>query len=134
MVLAMTPNDIETRRVYANVLNSYGIELGTAGEHARAVAAFKGSLEQDSNSVGVRHNLATALLDSRDLAGAVAEAKRALEERPIDAGLYNVLGRALAMQGQFKEALINLEAAVKLRPDDPALRADLKRVKEFLPH
>jgi len=132
MVLAMTPNDIETRRLYAHALNSWGIELGTAGEHARAVAAFKGSLEQDPNSAGVRHNLATALLDSRDLAGAVAEATKALEERPADASLYNVLGRALAMQGQFKEALMNLEAAVKLRPDDPALRADLTRAQEFL--
>ncbi len=130
--LRMAPNDKETRRLYATALNSYGIELGTAGEHGKAADAFRQSLEQDPNAALVRHNLATALLDSGDLRGAVAEAKKALEERPTDASLYNVLGRALAMQGEFKDALVYLAAAVKLRSDDPAFREDLRRVQEFL--
>ena len=132
MVLAMTPYDTQTRRLYADALNSYGIELGTSGEHVRAVEAFRGSLAQNPDGSAVRHNLATALLDSGDLPGAAAAAGKALEQSPTDAGLYNLRGRALAMQGEFKDALVNLEAAVKLRPEDPALREDLSRVQKFL--
>ena len=131
MVLAMTPHDAEARRLYADALNGHGIELGTSGEHTRAVEAFRGSLAQNPDGSAVRHNLATALLDSGDLAGAVAEAGKALEQSPTDASLYNLRGRALAMQGQFTDALVDLEAAVKLRPDDPALREDLRRARQF---
>lgn len=132
MVLAMTPHDAEARRLYARALNAHGIERGTAGEHATAAEAFRASLAQDPGGRGVRHNLATALLDSGDVRAAASEARTALEQNPTDPSLYNLLGRALAMQGQVKEALINLEAAAKLRPDDAALAADVERVRRFV--
>lgn len=132
MVLAMTPHDAEARRLYARALNAHGIERGTAGEHAKAAEAFRESLAQDPTGRGVRHNLATALLDSGDVRAAASEARTALEQDQTDPGLYNLLGRALAMQGEFREALINLEAAAKLRPDDPAVAADVERVRKFV--
>ena len=132
MVLAMIPNDTEAKRLYVIALNSYGIELGTAGQHGKAADMFRQSLALEPDSRSVRHNLATALLDGRDPGGAAQEARAGLENHPQDAGFYNLLGRALAVQGQFTEALANLEAAVKLRPEDPALREDLLRLQRFV--
>jgi tetratricopeptide (TPR) repeat protein len=128
MTLAMTPYDKQAQALLASALNSQGIELGTAGKHGEAVAIFRRALEFDSSSASVRHNLATALLDSGDLAGALSEAQRNVEFHPTDAASYDLIGRALAMQGKFDAAVVQLEQAGRLNPDDPAIREDMERV------
>jgi tetratricopeptide (TPR) repeat protein len=126
--LSMTPGDREMQTLLATALNGQGIDLGTAGKHADAATSFRRALEIDPASASVRHNLATALLDSGDLAGAMAEAQRNLERHPTDGGSYDLIGRALAMQGKLDEAIAQLEQALRLSPGEPAIREDLQRV------
>jgi tetratricopeptide (TPR) repeat protein len=128
LALSMTPHDRQSQTLLASALNSQGIELGTAGKHDQAAAAFRQALAIDPDSAGVRHNLATALLDSGDITGAMAEAERNIERHPADAASYDLIGRALAMQGKFDAAIVQLEQARRLNPDDPAVRDDLERV------
>ena len=126
--LSMMPRDKEMQTLLASALNGQGIDLGTAGKHAEAAAAFRRALELDPDSASVRHNLATTLLDSGDLVGALAEAQRNLDRHPTDAGSYDLIGRALAMQGKIDEAIAQLEQALRLSPEDAAIREDLQRV------
>jgi tetratricopeptide (TPR) repeat protein len=126
--LTMTPHDTEMQTLIASALNGQGIDLGTAGRHADAAAAFRQALAIDPASASVRHNLATALLDSGDLEGAMAEAHRNLERHPADAGSYDLIGRALATQGKFDEAITQLEQALRISPGEAAFREDLQRV------
>ena len=126
--LSMMPRDKEMQALLASALDGQGIDLGTAGQHADAAAAFRRALEFDPDSASVRHNLATALLDSGDLASALAEAKGNLERHPTDAGSYDLIGRALAMQGNLDEAIAHFEQALRLSPEDAAIREDLQRV------
>jgi tetratricopeptide (TPR) repeat protein len=126
--LSMIPRDKEMQTLLASALNGHGIDLGTAGKHAEAAAAFRRALEIDPASASVRHNLATALLDSGDFSGAIAEAQRNLEQHPADAGSYDLIGRALAMQGKLDQAIAQLEQALRLSPDEATIREDLQRV------
>jgi tetratricopeptide (TPR) repeat protein len=126
--LSMIPRDKEMQTLLASALNGHGIDLGTAGKHAEAAAAFRRALEIDPASASVRHNLATALLDSGDFSGAIAEAQRNLEQHPADAGSYDLIGRALAMQGKLDQAIAQLEQALRLSPDEATIREDLLRV------
>ncbi len=126
--LSMMPQDKEMQTLLASALNGQGIDLGTAGKHAEAAAALRRALELDPDSASVRHNLATALLDSGDLAGALAEAQQNLERHPTDAGSHDLIGRALAMQGKLDDAIAHLEHALRLNPEDGVIREDLQRV------
>jgi Flp pilus assembly protein TadD len=128
LALSMSPHDEKSQTLLAAALNGEGIELGTAGKHAEAAAAFRQALALDPDSASVRHNLATALLDSGDITGALAEAQRNIERHPADAPSYDLAGRALAMQGNVDAALVQLEQARRLKPDDPAIHEDLERV------
>ena len=130
--LAMTPHDVEARRLLIDSYGAYGTELAMQGRFEEAIAEFRRGLQLDENRATLRYNLAVALFDKRDVDGAMAEAQRALALDRANADTYNLVGRLLATQGNLKEALDNLEAAVKLRPDDPALREDLERVRQFL--
>jgi len=126
VALSMTPWDAQTRKLMVDALNNQGIELGTAGKHAEAIAVFKRALEFDPQSASLRNNLATALLDSGDAAGALSEARKTAADHPGDAPTYNLIGRALATQGNLQEALTNLERAVRLEPANEQFREDVR--------
>jgi protein O-mannosyl-transferase len=128
LVLTMTPNDTEARRILVDCYNLRGIQLAEAGRYAEAIPQFRLGLELDTDNGTLRYNLATALFDNGEIDESMVEARRALSVSPRNADAYNLIGKALAMQRQFKEAVAHLEAAVKLKPDDPALREVMQRV------
>jgi tetratricopeptide (TPR) repeat protein len=128
MALALTPGDADATRLLVEVLDRQGVEQGMAGRPEEAVKSFQAAVEIDPRNASVRHNLATALLDTGNLEAGIAAARESLAMNASDALSQNLLGRALAMQGHYAEALPHLETAVKLRPQDPQLREDLDRV------
>jgi tetratricopeptide (TPR) repeat protein len=132
LVLTMTPNDSDARRILVDCYNLYGIQLAEAGKYAEAIVQFRLGLDLDTNNGTLRYNLATALFDNGEIRESLVEARKALSVNPQNGDAYNLIGKALAMQGQFKDAVAHLEAAVKLKPDDPAMRDDLQRVQTFL--
>ena len=132
LAISMAPRDSEARRILVDAYNSYGIQLAEAHRYQAAIDQFRRGLTFDENNASLRYNLATALFDNGAMTEALAEAQRALSLNSNNADAHNLLGKLLAMRGQFKDALMHLEIAVKLKPDDPALRDDLARVRQFL--
>jgi protein O-mannosyl-transferase len=131
VALSMTPWDAQTKTLMVDAMNSQAIELGTAGKHTEAVAVFKRALEFDPDSASLRHNLATALLDSGDADGALAEGRRVVADHPADAASYDLIGRALATQGKREEAIQNLEQALRLAPSNEQFQEDLRAVRRL---
>jgi superkiller protein 3 len=111
-----------------DALNQQGLALAEAGQFRGAVTLFRRATVLDPAHVGVRQNLATALLDSDDLVAAEKEAAAAIVIDPSDASLYELLGRALALQRKTPEAIAQLEHALRLAPGDEHIKDDLRRV------
>ncbi len=127
-VLKMTPRDTLARSLLIDALIGHGVESGTAGRHADAIAAFRQGVALDSNNARLRANLATALIDAGDPVGAATEAQHAIALNSADAVSHDLLGRALALQGRYDEAIAQLNEALRISPSDATIRHDLERV------
>jgi Flp pilus assembly protein TadD len=124
----MTPQDTLTRSLLIDALLAYGVELGTAGRHDEAIAAFRQGVALDSSNARLRANLATALLDAGDAVAAATEAQHAIALNPAAAVSYDLLGRALALQGRYDDAIAQFHEALRISPSDATIREDLERV------
>jgi Flp pilus assembly protein TadD len=129
MVLTMTPNDAEARRLLVDGYNTYGVSLAEAGDFGSAISQFKNALALDDRNESARYNLATALFDAGRMHESFIEIERALALGPANADAHHLKGKLLALQGRMPEALASLETAVKLSPNDPLIREDLARVQ-----
>ncbi|MGH9387693.1 MAG: tetratricopeptide repeat protein [Vicinamibacterales bacterium] len=89
LVLSMVPSDRITERLLIVTLINHGTALGSAGRHAEATTAFRQALELDPSSAIARHNLATALYDTGDIAGALAEARLTIASNGGDAASHH---------------------------------------------
>jgi Flp pilus assembly protein TadD len=129
MVLTMTPNDAEARKLLVDAYSSYGVDLAQNQKFAAAAVEFRHAVDLDERNSSARYNLATALFDMEQFQESFGEAGQALALDPANADAHHLVGKLLALQGRTKDAIEHLEAAVKLRPDDPTLREDLGRVQ-----
>jgi tetratricopeptide (TPR) repeat protein len=129
MVLTMTPNDAEARRLLVDGYNTYGVTLAQAGDFGLAISQFKNALALDDRNESARYNLATALFDAGRMHESFVEIERALALGPANADAHHLKGKLLALQGRIPESLASLEAAARLSPDDPLIREDLARVQ-----
>jgi Flp pilus assembly protein TadD len=129
MVLTMTPNDAEARRLLVDGYNTYGVTLAQAGDFGWAISQFKSALTFDDRHQSARYNLATALFDAGRLHESFAEIERALALNPANADAHQLKGKLLALQGRMDEARASMEIAAKLSPNDPLIREDLARVQ-----
>ena len=78
------------------------------------------SLEPDSASA--HHDLATALLNTRDFEEAAAEFRQTVRLQPTAPNHYD-LAACLMYLGRDGEALAELEIALRLEPDEKLYRA-----------
>jgi tetratricopeptide (TPR) repeat protein len=130
MVLTMTPNDAEARRLLVEGYNTYGVSLAQAGDFGSAISQFKYALTFDERNESAQYNLATALFDAGRMHESFVEIERALELGPNNADAHHLKGKLLALQGRMPESIASLETAIKLSPNDPLIREDLSRVRQ----
>jgi hypothetical protein len=131
MTLAMTPHDLEARRLLVDAYNSHGVDLAQAQKYNEAIVQFRHALGVDDRNGSARYNLATALFDAGLLKEAFVEAERALALNPANADAHHLIGKLLALQGRLNESIVSFETAVKLRPDDAVIREDLAQVQRL---
>lgn len=96
-----------------------GYALSLAGQHERAIAAFRRVLELDPGLRPAKMNLAHLLLKTGRPAEARPLLQQCLEDKPDDARAAFLLGRALAETGQWRAAAEAFEKAAHSEPADP---------------
>lgn len=95
-----------------------GYALSLAGQHERAIAAFRRVLELDPGLRPAKMNLAHLLLKTGRPAEARPLLEQCLEDKPDDARAAFLLGRALAETGQWPAAAEAFEKAARSDPAD----------------
>lgn len=91
LYLQARPNDV-------GALAQVGIIYAATNRLADAVSTFRRAVDLDPKNGNSQRNLATALLDSGDLAGAVDHARQAAALRPGDRDAVRLIEQALALQ------------------------------------
>jgi tetratricopeptide (TPR) repeat protein len=77
-------------------INNQGAELEKAGDLRGALEKYRAALELNPDHVGIRTNLAVALLRSGQWSQGIAELREALQRDPGNAALQKALDDALA--------------------------------------
>jgi Flp pilus assembly protein TadD len=92
----------------------------SAGQRARAIAAWQDALELEPCNAGWRRLLAAGLLQSGRAEEAAANARRLIDMDPDHAADWILLGDCLRKNGYTHEAVDAYDTAVKLTPDEGA--------------
>ncbi len=93
-----------------------GLVLKDSGDWRGAIAAFKESIQLDSNRSSTHDNLGIVLAKSGDLKGAIEEFREAIRLDAKNGAAYHNLGLSLRDLPDYHGAIRSLREAVKLRP------------------
>jgi serine/threonine-protein kinase len=96
--------------------HNLGVALHRQKDLARAIVAYKKSLDYDPRSPPTWYHLGLALNDQHDLVGAIANYKKSLELDPRNPAVWSSLGKALADKKDVSGAVAALQEAVHLDP------------------
>jgi len=91
----------------------------TDGQHDKASASFRRSLELDPKSVGARLGLARVALIQKKDDEATTQLQAALKDRPDQPTAVLLLTALYEKTGQYDQAIATLEAALKASPRQP---------------
>jgi tetratricopeptide (TPR) repeat protein len=107
---------------------NFGVALDAAGEHARAEAAYRQSLDLDASQTATKLNLGTNLIAQKKADQAISVLQEVVRQDETALSRRR-LGDALAMARQYDEAYREYRAALTINPQYyPALN-ELARVR-----
>ena len=130
MVLAMTPQDAEARRLLIDAETGYGVELAQAWKFDDAITVLRSALGYDDWNASARMPIWPPRCSMpAGWTRRCSRPSRACAESG-QRGRHTICkGKLLALQGRLHESVASLETAVKLRPEDAVIREDLARVR-----
>lgn len=118
----------ESKAVVATATAAAYNEAGTAAysnkRYEDAIAAFRGSINEDPNRSAVHTNLSVALSKVGRIREAIAEAREAVRLDPQSAGGRSVLCSLLLTTGDGAAATPCFDELLKVRPGDVAILAE----------
>ncbi len=104
---------------HADVNKLYGDILAEAGQHEKAIEAYKKALEVDGENAETLSNLGAAYHARGDLDKAKASLTRACELAPDNINALNHLGNILSAAGEHEKAIAARLKTVELSNGDP---------------
>ena len=104
---------------HADVNKLYGDILAEAGQHEKAIEAYKKALEVDGENAEILSNLGAAYHARGDLDKAKASLTRACELAPDNINALNHLGNILSAAGEHEKAIAARLKTVELSNGDP---------------
>ena len=104
---------------HADVNKLYGDILAEAGQHEKAIEAYKKALEVDGENAETLSNLGAAYHARGDLDKAKASLTKACELAPDNITALNHLGNILSAAGEHEEAIVARLKTVELSNGNP---------------
>ena len=104
---------------HADVNKLYGDILAEAGQHEKAIEAYKKALEVDGENAETLSNLGAAYHARGNLDKAKASLTKACELAPDNITALNHLGNILSAAGEHEEAIVARLKTVELSNGDP---------------
>jgi tetratricopeptide (TPR) repeat protein/tRNA A-37 threonylcarbamoyl transferase component Bud32 len=106
---------------------SAGQRFAFAGQHERAIAAYRRALAADPDFVDAHHGLGVALYNLADSPGAIAELERAKQgaDRLPDRKRLTLLGDYFGTLGKYTDAIMTYEQLLARWPGDARTELNL---------